>query len=340
MMPLVSVVMSTHNDAPYLLEAVESILTQSLTDLELILIDDASSDATPQVIAQIKDPRLIVVRNEQNRGLTHSLNRGLALAQGRYIARMDADDIAIPATRLADQVAWMEAHPHVGMLCGDMTYIGPDGDYLEGGKAFYNQAGGHSYLRWRLLWGNPVSHITVLMHHDILKQHQIQYDPAYNNTEDYELWARLSHLTQLARADVVWAKRRVLSSSVSQTNLTRQLGLAQAIMGREMALLLGYAPAPEAVECLFNLVHRPEVAPTYSRAGAALLVQLYQRHAALLQPSPSDQAIIQGEAVGYLLRLARLTKRFTDRWAVLQALRTIKAREFYSWNGLKMAIRG
>lgn len=122
------------------------------------------------------------------------------MARGRYLARMDADDLAVPNTRLAEQVAFMEAHPEVGLLSGDMTMIGPDGAFLEGGQAFYKRPASHGYLRWRLLWGNPISHITVLIRREVLQKHQLTYQPSFNTAEDYELWATLSHLTRLERA--------------------------------------------------------------------------------------------------------------------------------------------
>ena len=95
-MPLLSVLLAAHDDATFLGEAVDSVLGQTLRDLELIVVDDASSDETPALLAAVADERLLVVRNEQQTGLAGSLNRGLDLARGRYVARLDADDVALP----------------------------------------------------------------------------------------------------------------------------------------------------------------------------------------------------------------------------------------------------
>ena len=94
--PLVSVVMAVHNAAAYVHDAMDSILAQSMSDFELIVVDDASTDATPAIVAAIADSRIVVLRNDRNIGQTRSLVRGLESAKGQYIARHDADDISLP----------------------------------------------------------------------------------------------------------------------------------------------------------------------------------------------------------------------------------------------------
>lgn len=114
--PRVSVVLCVYNQADYLPEAMGSILGQTLTDLELIVVDDGSTDSSPEVIHRFTDPRIRYVRNERNLGHAGSLNRGRALARGRYLAIMDSDDISLPE-RLARQADFLDAHPDVAM-CG------------------------------------------------------------------------------------------------------------------------------------------------------------------------------------------------------------------------------
>jgi glycosyltransferase involved in cell wall biosynthesis len=114
--PRVSVVLCVYNQADYLPEAMGSILGQTLTDLELIVVDDGSTDSSPEVIHRFTDPRIRYVRNERNLGHASSLNRGCALARGRYLAIMDSDDISLPE-RLARQADFLDAHPDVAM-CG------------------------------------------------------------------------------------------------------------------------------------------------------------------------------------------------------------------------------
>ena len=95
--PLVSVLLAVHNGEPYLRTAIESVLRQTVTDLELLVVDDGSTDATPSVLAGIGDERLRVLRTAERQGLARSLNRGLDDARGKFVARLDADDVALPA---------------------------------------------------------------------------------------------------------------------------------------------------------------------------------------------------------------------------------------------------
>ena len=114
-MPRVSVIMAVHNGLPYLEEAVDSILNQSLRDLEFIIVEDASTDGSAEWLASLDDPRLRIVGNKWNKGLTYSLNKAIDLAQGEYVARMDSDDVS-HRQRLARQTDFLDRHPEVDLL--------------------------------------------------------------------------------------------------------------------------------------------------------------------------------------------------------------------------------
>lgn len=129
-MPEISVVLSVYNDAKYVGVAIESVLAQTFTDFELIIIDDASTDESLSIARDFADERIRIVENEENLGLTKSLNKGISLAQGKYIARMDSDDICLP-TRFEKQVAYLDAHPDVGVCGGWVELIGEQ----AGGKS-------------------------------------------------------------------------------------------------------------------------------------------------------------------------------------------------------------
>ena len=113
--PAISVVLSTYNGERFLREAIDSILQQTFTDFEFIIINDASTDGTADILATYDDPRMRVLTNDVSLRLTKSLNKGIAQAGGKYVARMDDDDIALPQ-RLEKQYAYMEAHPEVAFL--------------------------------------------------------------------------------------------------------------------------------------------------------------------------------------------------------------------------------
>src|SRR5205823_11627398 len=109
------VIVAVHDGARFVGEGIESVLCQTAADLELVIVDDASTDHTPVLVDAVSDARLVVLRNDEQRGLAVSLNRGLDEASGRYVARLDADDIASPE-RLERQLARIRAEPSIGVL--------------------------------------------------------------------------------------------------------------------------------------------------------------------------------------------------------------------------------
>ena len=113
--PAISVVMSVYNGEQFVAQSIESVLRQTFPGFELLIVNDASTDRTREIVTSFRDPRIRIVDNPSNVGLTRSLNRGLALARGRFVARQDADDLSLP-TRLAEQLAFMRANPGVALV--------------------------------------------------------------------------------------------------------------------------------------------------------------------------------------------------------------------------------
>jgi glycosyltransferase involved in cell wall biosynthesis len=183
--PLVTVLLATHDDARYLPAAVESVLGQTLEDLELLVIDDASTDSTPELLEAVKDPRLRVLRNEVRRGLAFSLNRGLDLAEGRYVARLDADDVALPE-RLERQLGQLRETgvAALGTAVRDIDEAGRTG-------RLHQMPVGTRAVRWHALFSSPFFHPTVLVDRELLDRHHLRYDRSFHESEDYDLWTRL-----------------------------------------------------------------------------------------------------------------------------------------------------
>jgi len=184
--PLVSVLLAVHNEARFLGSAVESVLRQTTADLELIVVDDASTDGTPALLAAIEDPRLLVVTNDEQAGLATSLNRALDRASGRYAARLDGDDVALPK-RLERQLARLRRGDHAAVVGSAVLDLDEEG---RPGRLHRNPAGSKG-VRWLSLFGSPFFHPTVLIDRDALDRRRLRYDPSYLESEDYELWARL-----------------------------------------------------------------------------------------------------------------------------------------------------
>jgi len=184
--PIVSVVMPVYNGEAYLRSAVESILSQTIVDLELVVINDGSADRTGEILAGFSDDRLIII-NQEHRGLVASLNHGLAIAKRKYIARMDGDDIALPA-RLEKQVAFLEMHPQVGILGTACRLIDAAGRNL----GVVQWPADDLQIRWVSLLGTPFAHPTVVMRRETLKDNGLTYDDAFaEGVEDYDLWTRV-----------------------------------------------------------------------------------------------------------------------------------------------------
>ncbi len=192
MAPKVSVVMSVFNGARYLREAIDSVLQQTFTDFEFIVIDDASSDGTPQLIEQFRDPRLISIRHEANVGLTRALNRGLTTSTGQYIARMDADDISAPH-RLALQVQYLDRHAHVGLVGVAPTYI----DAAGRSAGHWNVLTTNDELQAQLARSNCFCHGSVMFRRACVELVGL-YNEEFALAQDYDLWLRIAELFDIA----------------------------------------------------------------------------------------------------------------------------------------------
>jgi len=206
--PAVSVLMPVHNGAPWVRDAVESILTQTLEDLELIVIDDGSTDATPEILAGARDPRLRVERRERA-GLTRSLNVALGLARSALIARLDADDVALPE-RLERQRAFLDAHAEVGLLGTGAREVDEAGRTAREVRPPADDRA----IRRALIRRNPFVHSSVMMRRSVLERVG-GYDEALPVAQDYDLWMRMSRLTRLANLPAPLVVRRLLPGRVS-----------------------------------------------------------------------------------------------------------------------------
>jgi glycosyltransferase involved in cell wall biosynthesis len=182
--PLVSVLLAVHDGEAFVRTAVASVLAQTFSDLELLAVDDASSDRTPEILAAIDDSRLRVIRNEERLGLARSLNRGLDTARGRFVARLDADDVALPR-RLERQVAYLRASRSTAV-------VGASVMELDAGRVgrVHAMPSGAVAVRWAALFSSPFFHPTVLVERDVLERHSLRYDTTYEESEDYDLWSR------------------------------------------------------------------------------------------------------------------------------------------------------
>ena len=181
--PRVSVVMGAYNGERFLRPAIESILSQTFRDFELIVIDDYSTDSTPRILREFKDARMRVLRNERNLGIAKTLNNGIAAARGEYVALQDHDDISWP-TRLEYQVAFFDKHAQVGMVGSSCNVIDEVGTFVPHWPVEYDDV----KLRWALLWRCPFFHTAVMVRRRAIEEvGGYSSDPRYRFAEDYDL---------------------------------------------------------------------------------------------------------------------------------------------------------
>lgn len=217
--PEVSVLLCVYNGENYLRDALDSILDQTFTNYEFIVVNDGSTDSTDEILQEYasNDMRIRLVNNETNLGLTPSLNRGLAIARGEFIARQDADDISYPL-RLERQVSWMNAHPKVGLLGTYYDVICQAGLKIE----TVTPPVGNAQLQQSLLKGNVFGHGTVMIRRQALSSVGY-YSESYLWAEDYELWLRLSEIVEIANLPETLYAYQSHDQSISRRRLEGQV---------------------------------------------------------------------------------------------------------------------
>tara|TARA_B100001093_G_scaffold367805_1_gene352712 strand:- start:13936 stop:14967 length:1032 start_codon:yes stop_codon:yes gene_type:complete len=188
--PKVSVIMSVYNGEKYVKEAIESVLAQSFKEFEFIIIDDGSTDSSVATVTGYDDKRIRFLKNDKNRGLAYSLNQGIEEANGKYIARMDSDDICLE-NRLELQYNYMEAHPDIGISGAAAKVFGNESRPLK-------YPGDPEELKILLLYHSPLIHPTVIFRTDIFRQNKnLRYQEDPPTAEDYDMWEKASYVVKI-----------------------------------------------------------------------------------------------------------------------------------------------
>jgi glycosyltransferase involved in cell wall biosynthesis len=232
--PLVSVLLAVHNDASHVEAAVESVLRQTLDDFELVVVDDASTDGTSALLSKYE--QLVVLRNDEQLGLAASLNRGLDTAQGRYVARLDSDDVALPH-RLERQVAHIRSNGRLAVVGSAVVDVN---EHDERGRT-HVMPSGPTPLRWHALFSSPFFHPTVLVDREALDG--LRYDPEFLESEDYDLWTRLFAVADGDNLREPLVLKRVHAGQASQRRGDVQESFQRRVALREIERV---APAVDA----------------------------------------------------------------------------------------------
>ncbi|UYP19943.1 glycosyltransferase family 2 protein [Rhodococcus sp. Z13] len=246
--PLVTVLVPAYDAAPYLREALDSILAQDLRDLELLVVDDGSTDGTDEVLAGITDPRLRVVRQD-NTGLVGALNRGLDEARGTFLARMDADDI-MPPGRLSAQLRAMTADP-------DLVVCGTDYEMFGAIEGRVRMPRTDAACRQRLLMGSCHCGASAMIRMSVLQRSGIRFRPEFAHAEDYRFFTELAAHGKMGNLPIVGYLYRMHPHQVSAVYSDEQRA-AHLRIAREYALATGVRPLDDTELELLLWAGRPE----------------------------------------------------------------------------------
>lgn len=247
--PLVSVIIPVYNANGFLSGAIESIQNQTYKNLEIIIVDDGSTDETPKILKSLakKDKRIKILTNKKNLNIASSLNKGIKIAKGKYIARMDADDIALPR-RIERQVKHLLRHQETVILGGQCKTIDIDGKVI-GRKIFPVK---DRDIRNALYYENPIQHPTVMINRQLLPKNFLWYNPDLPPAEDYDLFFRLGKFGKYHNLDKFVLKyRQYIGSSTFKNPLNT---FKTTLKVRKLAIKqYGYSPTFKA-----KLIHRTQ----------------------------------------------------------------------------------
>lgn len=283
-LPKVSVVMSVYNGEAFLAEAIDSILNQTFGDFEFIIVDDGSTDKTAEMLSayESRDSRIRTIHQE-NKGRTPSLNIGIGLANAKYIARMDADDIALP-DRFQVQFDFLEAHPEVGLLGGAVQLIDHTGRVFD---SVFPPAS-DAEIKSTILRYNPFWHPTTIMRKDIVLLAG-QYRPTFDESEDYDLFLRIGERCKVRNLSGIVLRYRIHSGQASMRKRRHQVECVLAAAAASSIRKRGLPdPLSEAERIDLQLMNSLGVTPAQVRQA---LTDSYTHWIRLLQNVDDEAAL-------------------------------------------------
>ncbi len=243
--PLISVIMPVHNGQQYLKEAIDSILNQTFSSFEFIIINDGSTDRSEEIILSYCDERICYVKNDNNLKIIRTLNKGIDLAQSKYIARMDADDISLP-NRLSKQVQFMETNPKID-ICGSWVQT------IGVKKEVYKYPITHEEIKAFLLFETCFSHPATLIRYSFFNT--LRYDEKYNYAEDYHLWCQAIESKIFHNLPIVLLHYRVHEDMTSTTFRTAQTYAANQVR-KKMLEKIGIVASEDEIELFMDFTSK------------------------------------------------------------------------------------
>lgn len=239
--PRISCVLAVCNGETYLPESIRSIQAQTFHDWELIVVDDGSTDRTPQILDQFqREDARIRIYHQPKRGLISSLNHGILMARGEYIARMDADDVSMPE-RFAIQLEHLDQHLNIG-VCG--SWIETFGSEAAEVVQYPSDDGA---IRCQLLFSSSLAHPATMFRRSLILHHHLFYDEQAIHAEDYDLWVRASQHTHFINVPAVLLRYRIHPQQIGHRYEATMDESSQAIRLSQL-VRLGISPTPDEAQ--------------------------------------------------------------------------------------------
>lgn len=224
-MPKVTVIMPVYNSQRFLEEAIESILNQTYTNFELLIIDNASIDDSLKIARKFRDKRIRILENNENMGVAYTRNRGIREAKGEYIALMDSDDITTPF-RIKKEVEFLDKHPEVIVVGGCMQMIDEQGDFLG---TMISQLLNPKYIKAFMILNNTMVNGSAMFRKHVIIDNNILYLDNQYGVEDYRFWSELLHFGEFANINELFLYYRIVSTGLSTENMKNKENRDKAI---------------------------------------------------------------------------------------------------------------
>jgi glycosyltransferase involved in cell wall biosynthesis len=242
--PFISVVLPVYNAELYITDTINSILNQTYTNFELIIINDGSNDNSEACILQFQDQRIKYFKNEKNLKLIQTLNLGLSLAKGKYIARIDADDIALPQ-RFEKQIDFLEKNSEYGIVGSFAETFGSENKKLTFVQEDVD-------IRYAFLTHNPFVHSSVMIRNQILTENKLSFDLTQLHVEDYALWIEILNFSKGKILPEILIKYRIHENQISVVHNNTQVINTEKIQKKYLLSLL---PEVKEVDLVFDIFH-------------------------------------------------------------------------------------
>lgn len=251
--PKISVIMSVYNGEKYLQKAIESILIQTYKNFEFLIIDDNSNDSTIDIINSYNDNRIKVISNQANIGLTKSLNIGLELAKGEFIARQDADDIS-DITRFEKQIEYLNKNEDIAILGTQAKIINEKGNLIIPPFSWLRPVK-EDEIKWFCMFDSPFIHSSVMMRKEIIWDIFKGYNSKHRTSQDYELWSRVVYNYKCENLNESLVSFRSHSNSVSSNYSIKNLEATATIIEHAIIKATGQIPPENFINHWLSILY-------------------------------------------------------------------------------------